>query len=511
MPTFHFHFRPCIINHPPILLSIRRFLADILSFDLKMASNIAETGHQLWGGRFVGKMDPIMEKFNASIGFDQRLWKEDIQGSQAYVKALQGAGIVTIDEMNQIHDSLGKIAEEWKSGNFIVKPGDEDIHTANERRLMEMIGIAVAGKLHTGRSRNDQAVLDTRLWMKTAVDTLKKFLLDIIAVIVHRAKEDIDILLPGYTHLQRGQPIRWSHWLLSYGCMFKRDVDRILELYSRIDVMPLGSGALAGNPFNIDRDQLAADLGFPDVSWNSLDGTAGRDFVMEFLYWGSLTATHLSKMAEDLILYCTKEFNFVKLSDAYCTGSSLMPQKKNPDSLELIRGKAGHIIGLATGFIITMKGLPSTYNKDLQGDKEAVFDTYDTLWGVIQVANGVLSTLTVNKESCFNALSPDMLATDLAYYLVRKGMSFREAHETSGKCVSLVEKKGCLLSELTVNDMKPINSFFESDVSKVWDFENSVEQYQAFGGTSKSSVLKQIAKFKSFLAEKRAATAAGDA
>ncbi|XP_077995364.1 argininosuccinate lyase-like isoform X2 [Glandiceps talaboti] len=457
----------------------------------------AEVG-KLWGGRFTGATDPVMEKFNASIDFDKRMWKEDILGSQAYVKALERVGLVTEEERIAIGDGLGKISEEWKNGIFEIKAGDEDIHTANERRLRELIGSA-AGKLHTGRSRNDQCATDVRLWLKTRLDKLDTYLKDFIQVIVTRAKHEIDILMPGYTHLQRAQPIRWSQWLLSYAFALQRDIQRLTELKTRVDVCPLGCGALAGNPFNVNREFLAKELHFTGVSGNSLDGTSGRDFVVEFLFWSSMTMIHLSKWAEDLIIYSTKEFSFVQLSDAYSTGSSLMPQKKNADSLELIRGKSGRVFGKCAGFMMTLKGLPSTYNKDLQEDKEAMFDAYDTLEGVLQVAIGALSTLEVNKKAASNALSPDMLATDLAYYLVRKGVPFREAHGLSGSAVHLAETKKCSMKDLTLEDLKKVSSAFDNDVSSVWNYENSVEQYTSVGGTSRQSVTQQIEQLTQWL------------
>ncbi|XP_041349400.1 argininosuccinate lyase-like isoform X2 [Gigantopelta aegis] len=446
---------------------------------------------KLWGGRFTGATDPIMEKFNASISYDRRMWKEDILGSQAYVKAIEKVGIVTGEEKDQIHKGLETIKEEWKTDKFSIKPGDEDIHTANERRLKELVGIC-GGKLHTGRSRNDQVGTDMRLWIVNAEASLQNILLAFVEVMLKRAKEEIDVLMPGYTHLQRAQPIRWSHWILSYAWMIQRDLKRLTEIRERASCLPLGSGALAGNPFGVDRIALAKELGLNEIFWNSLDAVSDRDFVVEFLFWASLLSTHLSRWAEDLILYCTKEFNFVSLSDAYSTGSSLMPQKKNADSLELIRGKAGRLFGNMAGFMMTVKGLPSTYNKDLQEDKEAMFDTFDTLSGILQVATGVLSTLKINRESMKAALSPDMLATDIAYYLVRKGIPFRDAHGLAGNCVALAEKKNCSLSELSVADLKTVNPLFEEDVQKLWHYENSVDQYSAQGGTSKKSVQEQI-------------------
>uniref|UniRef100_A0A8B9HWA1 argininosuccinate lyase n=2 Tax=Astyanax mexicanus TaxID=7994 RepID=A0A8B9HWA1_ASTMX len=270
----------------------------------------------LWGGRFVGNTDPIMEKFNASIAYDQRMWDADIRGSKAYVKALQKAGLVTPEEMQQILSGLDKVFGEWSNGEFQIKPGDEDIHTANERRLKELIGEA-AGKLHTGRSRNDQVVTDMRLWLRDAIATLKGNAIELINTMVERAAVEIDILFPGYTHMQRAQPIRWSHWILSHAVALSRDVEQVEEIRRRVNVLPLGSGAIAGNPFNIDRELLRKELNFDDISINSMDATGQRDFVAEFLFWGSMCLTHLSKMAEDLILYSTKEFSFISLSDAY--------------------------------------------------------------------------------------------------------------------------------------------------------------------------------------------------
>ncbi|XP_013383283.1 argininosuccinate lyase [Lingula anatina] len=470
-----------------------------------MSGDISEAG-RLWGGRFTGKTDPVMEQFNASISYDKRLWKADIQGSQAYVKALEQAGLVSPEERLAIHHGLEKVAIEWSEDRFVLQPSDEDIHTANERRLKELIGSA-AGKLHTGRSRNDQVATDMRLWLREQLQILRSFMVQLIQVICTRAQQDIHILMPGYTHLQRAQPIRWSHWLLSYAFMLQRDVQRLDQLMDRVNVLPLGCGALAGNPFNVDRQLLARELNFPAVALNSLDGTSDRDFVAEFLFWASMTSVHLSKWAEDLIIYSTKEFSFVLLADAYSTGSSLMPQKKNPDSLELIRGKSGRMYGRCTSLMMTLKGLPSTYNKDLQEDKEGMFDVCDTMTGVLQVAIGVISTLKVNQEACLAALSPDMLATDLAYFLVNKGVPFREAHSLSGECVALAEKKQCKLSELSVRDFESVSASFDASVTKVWDYENSVEQYRSIGGTSRASVQQQIARLQVWLAEQQNVTA----
>nr|XP_005889947.1 PREDICTED: argininosuccinate lyase isoform X2 [Bos mutus] len=433
---------------------------------------MASESGKLWGGRFVGTVDPIMEKFNSSITYDRHLWEADVQGSKAYSRGLEKAGLLTKAEMDQILHGLDKVAEEWAQGTFKLNPNDEDIHTANERRLKELIG-ETAGKLHTGRSRNDQVVTDLRLWMRQNCSMLSALLCELIRTMVDRAEAERDVLFPGYTHLQRAQPIRWSHWILS--------------------------GAIAGNPLGVDRELLRAELDFGAITLNSMDATSERDFVAEFLFWASLCMTHLSRMAEDLILYGTKEFSFVQLSDAYSTGSSLMPQKKNPDSLELIRSKAGRVFGRCAGLLMTLKGLPSTYNKDLQEDKEAVFEVSDTMSAVLQVATGVISTLQIHRENMGRALSPDMLATDLAYYLVRKGMPFRQAHEASGKAVFMAETKGVALNQLSLQELQTISPLFSGDVSHVWDYGHSVEQYEALGGTARSSVDWQIGQLRALL------------
>ncbi|KAK2499477.1 hypothetical protein MC885_000101 [Smutsia gigantea] len=517
---------------------------------------MASESGKLWGGRFVGAVDPIMEKFNSSIACDRHLWEVDVQGSKAYSRGLEKAGLLTKAEMNQILLGLDKVAEEWAQGTFKLNPSDEDIHTANERRLKELIG-ETAGKLHTGRSRNDQVVTDLRLWMRQNCSALSALLWELIGTLVDRAEAERDVLFPGYTHLQRAQPIRWSHWILSHAVALTRDSERLLEVQKRINILPLGSGAIAGNPLGVDRELLQAELNFGAITVNSMDATSERDFVgesweparlssrasplhyvlrlspapaplqpppapiwctwswvtskrglgtrepalpflpqAEFLFWASLCMTHLSRMAEDLILYGTKEFSFVQLSDAYSTGSSLMPQKKNPDSLELIRSKAGRVFGRCAGFLMTLKGLPSTYNKDLQvqgwgwrEDKEAVFEVSDTMSAVLQI----------HRENMARALSPDMLATDLAYYLVRKGMPFRQAHEASGKAVFMAETKGVALNQLSLQELQTISPLFSGDVSRVWDYGHSVEQYAALGGTARSSVDWQIGQVRALL------------
>ncbi|KAF7322888.1 Argininosuccinate lyase [Mycena chlorophos] len=439
----------------------------------------APTKQKLWGGRFTGKTDPLMHAFNQSLRYDQRMHAADIQGSIAYAKALTRVAILTPDEEAKIVDGLTRVGKEWADGVFQVQPDDEDIHTANERRLSELIG-PLGGKLHTGRSRNDQVATDMRLWLLDQV-------------------QDIEQSVKGLLRVIRGQPIRWSHLLLSHATSFRYDLERLQQLIPRISVLPLGSGPLAGNPFAIDREFLAKELGFASIAENSMWGVGDRDFIVEFLMWASLSMTHISRMAEDLIIYSTAEFGFVTLSDAYTTGSSIMPQKKNPDSLELLRGKTGRIFGNMAGFVMTLKGLPSTYNKDLQEDKEPLFDAVDNVAASLKIAEGVIATMDVHADKMAKALTMDVLATDLADYLVRKGIPFRETHHISGRAVALAEARQCQIHELTLADFQGLNANFGPDVVEVFDFEASVERRTAIGGTSKAMVERQVSVLRALL------------
>ncbi|KAI0341802.1 argininosuccinate lyase, partial [Trametopsis cervina] len=456
------------------------------------------TKQKLWGGRFTGKTDPLMHEFNQSLRYDKRMYAADITGSIAYSKALTKVGILTKDEETKIVRGLEVVRKEWEANTFVIQADDEDIHTANERRLSELIG-PLGGKLHTGRSRNDQVATDMRLWLLNEVKEIEAGLKGLIRVMVERADKEQDILLPGYTHLQRGQPIRWSHLLLSHAFSFNADLQRLQQLIPRISVLPLGSGALAGNPFVVDRDFLAQELGFQSVSENSLYGVGDRDFIVEFMMWASLAMTHMSRIAEDLIIYSTAEFGFVTLSDAYSTGSSIMPQKKNPDSLELLRGKSGRVFGNMAGFLMTLKGLPSTYNKDLQEDKEPLFDVVDTASACFKIAEGVIATMEVHGDKMRQALTMDVLATDLADYLVRKGIPFRETHHISGRAVALAESRKCQLDELTLQDFQGLSDKFSEDVHAVFDFEASVERRQSIGGPSRKMLERQISVLRAAL------------
>lgn len=413
----------------------------------------------------------------------------------AFAKANVQTGILTPAEAAQIVQGLQQIYQEWETGTFVEKPGDEDIHTANERRLTELIG-PTGGKLHTGRSRNDQVATDTRLWTVAAERDILQDVKTLLQAGAHVAREHADILMAGYTHLQPAQPIRYSHWLLSHMAPIMRDAQRLQELIPRANQCPLGSGALAGNAFGVDREFLAKELGFDGVTPNSLDAVCDRDFVVEFLMWSTLLLTHLSQFAEDVII--TNLLKGVVIDDAYATGSSLMPQKKNPDALELLRGKAGVALGRAVGFTATLKGLPRAYNKDLQEDKQPLFAAVDTVKDCLAIATGVICTMKPQPEHLMKALCPEMLATDLADYLVRKGVPFRETHHISGACVRLAEEQNVSIDTLTLEQLQAIDNRFEADVMDVWNYEVSVERKSSIGGTAKKCVMEQIEKIEAY-------------
>ncbi len=377
---------------------------------------------KLWGGRFTGTTDPLMDRLNASLPFDWRLWDADIAGSVAWARATCRAGLLTEEERDTLIAGLEAVRAEIARdpAAAFARASDEDIHSFVERRLTEQVG-PVAGKLHTGRSRNDQIATDVRLWLREMSGGLDAALTGLIRAATGRAEAEIDLLMPGYTHVQPAQPVRWSHWLLSHAWAWQRDRERLADLSKRVNVLPLGAGALAGCPFAINRERLATDLGFASASPNSLDAVSDRDFVAEFLFWAALLGVHLSRWAEDLVFWSSREFGFITLADAYSTGSSLMPQKKNPDAAELLRGKAGRLVGGLTSLLVTLKGLPSSYDKDLQEDKEPLFDAVETLSVALPVAQGILETLAVHPERMRGALGDELLATDLADWLVRRG------------------------------------------------------------------------------------------
>ena len=464
---------------------------------------------KLWGGRFTGETDALMKQFNDSISFDIKLWEADIRGSVAYANALAKSGIITKKEAAALIKGLKAVQAEFAANKFEVQPSDEDIHTAVERRLKEVVG-DVAGKLHTGRSRNDQVATDLRLFCLTSISNLQSQISNLQSVLLAQAEQHIQTVMPGYTHLQRAQPITFAHWCLAYFWQLARDDDRLSDCAQRTAVLPLGSGALAGNPFSIDRKALAHDLGFTNpqspITYNSLDGVSDRDFIAELLFCCALLGIHISRLAEDLILYSTAEFGFVTFADAYSTGSSLMPQKKNPDAMELARGKSGRLVGNLMALLTLLKGLPMTYNKDMQEDKEPLFDSLDTLAITLPVVAGAINTLTVNKPAMRAALSPNMLATDVAEYLVRKGVPFRAAHHLSGQAVSLAEQRGVGINELDLNDWRGISRHFEADIAKVFGYERDAISYEqsiasrdVTGGTSPRAIREQIKAAKKLL------------
>jgi len=448
---------------------------------------------KLWGSRLHKNTDSLMERFNASIGFDVRLWAADIRGSLAYAQALERAGLITAEERDSLLRGLEMVRAEFAEGRFQIEPADEDIHTAVERRLGELIG-EVAGKLHTGRSRNDQAATDVRLYMLEKTACLREALASLQRAVVEKAEAHLEVIMPGYTHLQPAQPVLFSHWLLSYFWMLERDRQRLDELEQRISALPLGAGALAGHALGIDRQFLARQLGFAHLAENSMDAVSDRDHIIEFLAWAALLQVHLSRLAEDLIIWSSAEFGFVELDDAYATGSSLMPQKKNPDSLELLRGKAGRLTGHLVALLTTVKGLPSTYNKDLQEDKEPLFDAIDTLELALPVAAGVIATLKVHPQRMAEALDDGMLATDLADYLVQRGVPFRRSHHLVGQVVRRALERGVLLRELPLDEFRAVAGEFGEDVYQVLDFRRSVEARDSYGGTATQAVRQQLTR-----------------
>ena len=457
----------------------------------------------LWGGRFSGKLDPQAWALNTSLGFDRRLALQDVRGSIAWAQALEKAGVLIHEECTQICAGLQTIQGEFESQEFAFQENDEDIHTAVERRLGELIGPA-AGKLHTGRSRNDQVATDLRLWLMEAILNLEAAIVDLQSALVERAETDLDIILPGYTHLQRAQPILLGHWWLAHFWPLQRDRERLQQARERTAVLPLGSGALAGTSFPVDRQALAASLGFSEPSANSMDAVSDRDCAAEFLFCAALTGTHLSKMAEAVVLFTSAEFGFFELSDAFSTGSSLMPQKKNPDVFELARGKAGSLLGLLTGLMATLKGLPSAYDKDLQEDKVPVFTAYDTLTAILPVMAGALRTLGLHPERMEKAIDPGMLATDLAEHLVQKGMPFRQAHKLTGQAVQLAASLGKPLDGLSLQEFQSLDPLIGPGVFSVFDARQSIARRNVTGGTAPEAVKIQLQSAKNILRKVRA-------
>ncbi len=449
-----------------------------------------------WGGRFKKDTHKIAEKFSASVDFDKRLYKEDIEGSIAHVTMLAENGIILKNESEKITKGLKQIEKEIDSGKFPFREEYEDIHLNIEKRLIEKIG-DTGGKIHTARSRNDQIALDMRLYLRKEINEIILLLKDIAGRLIELAEKNIDAVMPLYTHLQRGQPVLLSHHLMGLYEMLKRDRERYIDCLERVNVMPLGAGAGAGTTFPIDREYVAKLLGFPKVTQNSIDTVSDRDFIVEFIAVSANLMMHLSRVSEEFVLWSTKEFDFVDLGDEFTTGSSIMPQKRNPDMAELIRGKTGRVYGSLVAILTIMKGLPFSYNRDMQEDKEPMFDTGDTVKSSLEVLRAMLNNIVFKHENMKKALTEGFItATDIADYLARKGMPFRNSHEVTGRIVGYAEEKGRELTNLHISEYKMFSKLFEEDLFDHITLEGSISGRKSYGGTARQNVVRMIAQGK---------------
>ncbi|WP_424924646.1 argininosuccinate lyase [Bacillus safensis] len=455
---------------------------------------------KLWGGRFQKTPEKWVDEFGASIHFDKQLVKEDLTGSLAHASMLNKCGILDDEEAAAIKDGLNTLMKKAEADELEFSVDYEDIHLNLEKMLIDEIG-TLGGKLHTARSRNDQVATDMHLYLNNQVEHIIELISSFQTVLVEKAEQHVETIFPGYTHLQRAQPISFAHHMLAYFWMLERDKARFQDSLKRINVSPLGCGALAGTTFPIDREYTAEQLGFDHIYENSLDGVSDRDFILEFLSNSSLVMMHLSRFCEEIILWCSQEFKFIELDDTYATGSSMMPQKKNPDMAELIRGKTGRVYGNLMGLLTIMKGLPLTYNKDLQEDKEGMFDTVKTIAGSLQIFTGMIQTMTVNEDVMKKATKEDFSnATEVADYLAKKGMPFREAHEIVGKLVYTCIQKGIYLSDLPFETFTEASELFEQDIYTVLDPYVAVEKRTSAGGTGFKQILLALEKAKACLA-----------
>ncbi len=459
-----------------------------------------KSSNAMWGGRFASGPDAIMEAINASISFDQRMARQDIEGSRAHASMLAAQGIITDKDAEAIREGLLTILSEIESGTFEFSTALEDIHMNVEARLKELIG-EPAGRLHTARSRNDQVALDFRMWVRDQVDAAISGLTALIHALLDQAEAGAEMVMPGFTHLQVAQPVTWGHHMMAYVEMFGRDRTRFLDARLRLNESPLGAAALAGTSFPIDREMTAKALKFDRPAANSLDAVADRDFALEFLSASSICATHLSRFAEELVIWSSAQFRFVQLSDRFSTGSSIMPQKKNPDAAELIRAKVGRITGALVGLLTVMKGLPLTYSKDMQEDKEQVFDAADSLMLALAAMTGMVGDMMPNEASLRTAATSGFsTATDLADWLVRElGMPFRDAHHITGALVKMAEDNGCDLPDLTLEQMQSVHQDISSQVFDVLGVDNSVRSRTSYGGTAPENVRQQIASWRAKL------------
>ena len=458
---------------------------------------------KLWGGRFKKGTDKLVNDFNSSINVDSRMYKEDIEGSLAHASMLGKQNIISQEASDRITSGLLEILKRMDNGVIEIDETSEDIHSFVEGTLTYYIG-EYGKMLHTGRSRNDQVTLDFRLYLKKAIVALKDDIIALEEVLLEKAEENIDTIMPGYTHMQKAQPITFAHHILAYAEMLKRDYSRLTDCYKRVDEMPLGAGALATSTYPIDREAVARDLGFSKVTLNSLDSVSDRDYAIETLSCLSIIMMHLSRFSEEIILWCTNEFSFVELDDGYSTGSSIMPQKKNPDVAELVRGKTGRVYGDLITLLTVMKGIPLAYNKDMQEDKEAVFDGLDTATLALKTFCGLIKTMKVKKENMRKGAGLGFTnATDVADYLVKKGMAFRNAHEVVGEIVLECIKQNKMIEELTLEELKGFSPIFEEDVYHAIDLLTCVEERKVIGGPSKESVKIQITALKDFIKESK--------
>lgn len=445
-----------------------------------------------WQGRFKLNTSSLVEDFTSSLDFDRRLYAYDIKGSLAHARMLAKCKIITEKELSGLEEGLSEIYREIESGKFVFDPADEDIHMAIERALIDKIG-PLGGKLHTARSRNDQVALDMRMYLKDEIRSILAALIDLQRVLISLAKENLDVILPGFTHLQHAQPVLLAHHLMAYFFMLERDFDRLKDCYYRTDSMPLGSGALAGTVFAIDRFLVAEELGFSKVSENSLDSVSDRDFIAEFLAAASIIMIHLSRFSEELIIWSSLEFDFIELGDDFTTGSSIMPQKKNPDVAELVRGKSGRVFGDLITILTVLKSLPLAYNRDLQEDKEALFDGVDTIKACLKLFAAMLKSMRIKSDNMAASAEKGFLtATDLADYLTAKGLPFRESHKIVGEIVAYSIDNSLTLSQLSLNELKRFSPLFEEEVMRLISTKVSVERRSSFGGTARSSVVKEI-------------------
>ncbi|MFD0696271.1 argininosuccinate lyase [Paenibacillus sp. GCM10027628] len=454
---------------------------------------------KLWGGRFTKQTDQLVEEYTASILFDKELAEEDIQGSLAHVTMLGKCGILPAEDVEKIKDGLHEVQRMIRRGELEYTIQNEDIHMNIEKTLIDLIG-PVGGKLHTGRSRNDQVATDMHLYLRKRVVEFVGLLIKLQEALIEQAKNNLDTIVPGYTHLQRAQPILFAHHMMAYVSMFQRDLERLQDSYKRVNILPLGAGALAGTTFPIDRHFVASQLGFDRVYENSLDAVSDRDFILEFLSNASMIMMHLSRFCEEMVLWSSTEYAFIELDDAFCTGSSIMPQKKNPDVAELVRGKTGRVYGNLFGLMTVLKSLPLAYNKDMQEDKEGMFDTVRTLQGALQLFAPMVSTMKVNTDRMRQAVNQDFSnATDIADYLVNKGLPFRQAHEVIGKTVLYCIQNKKYLLDMTIEEFKTFSSLFESDIYQVLQPEQVVNARNVYGGTASNQVADAIGRAEQVL------------